>query len=971
MMEAMSDWALLFVLLFAAAAATGVLVAVIAFVMIRNLSRRVEELERGIAPAPPPLVPPRAAPVPSAPRVAVPAERPRAEASPVPVPPPTPHVSAPPPVSPIAVPQREPLALPPPPPRAFDWERWLGVRGAAVFGGVVLAIAGFLFVQYSIERQWIGPEVRVALAALAGIACLALAHPLRRRGYVVVADSVTGAGAVLMYAASWATHMYGWVGYPAAFVAMAGVTAVCAYLAHRHASAVIAVIGLVGGFATPIVLSSGENRPFALFGYVLLLDLGFLLVAEKRRWPAVGLVALGGTLLMQALWIFLRMGREDLLTALLILGVFALLFVVYVRRIAAPERTRWNSAQISALVSPFVFAIWFAQDRALSEHVTPLLGFAALLAVGAAWAAGARELAWLPVATASGGVALAATWVANRQFTLTWEQGVELAGGGLGLVALHAILHEVARTRAGEERAVSTRRAAVVVALGLELVILFAATRPIQIGPPLWFGAGTACALAIYHAVGRGSRPLVVFVGGLLVGVATVAQVMRPGTGAPMAVEPVEWIGLTFAGSALLFAAWLVRFRQSAWTFHGVLGFVVPATLAVLTLPSSFREDVLAHAAIAAVLLIQGAFAAAAARSSPAWAVVLLATLFFDLAVGSQTQALLRNGDFLPAFALLGVLGVLFAWWPLLRTSVWTGRPNAWRFTAAVLLPLFLVVDKIYREAWPEAPVFVLPLSFELLAGVPAARLFALRATEDRARRVGRIWFTCAVILFAAMIVPLQVDREVVALTLALFAAGVALFHVRVEARALAWVAVTALGAATFVLVGFRLMDSFEHSPVRVWNWLAYTHLLPGVAAIVAATSLRRAGATWPASLSGVCALLLVFGWLNLEIADAFASGERFTLRYEHTQTRDLTVSLAWVAYALVLLVLGVTGRRTGLRWASLVLLLLTIGKVFLFDLGHLQGLHRAASVAGLGVSLLVVSLLYQRFVFRRVSSAT
>jgi uncharacterized membrane protein len=56
----------------------------------------------------------------------------------------------------------------------------------------------------------------------------------------------------------------------------------------------------------------------------------------------------------------------------------------------------------------------------------------------------------------------------------------------------------------------------------------------------------------------------------------------------------------------------------------------------------------------------------------------------------------------------------------------------------------------------------------------------------------------------------------------------------------------------------------------------------------------------------------------------------------------------------------------TGLRWLSLAFLLVTIGKVFLYDLGALRDLYRVASLVGLAVSLILVSLLYQRFVFRR-----
>ena len=56
----------------------------------------------------------------------------------------------------------------------------------------------------------------------------------------------------------------------------------------------------------------------------------------------------------------------------------------------------------------------------------------------------------------------------------------------------------------------------------------------------------------------------------------------------------------------------------------------------------------------------------------------------------------------------------------------------------------------------------------------------------------------------------------------------------------------------------------------------------------------------------------------------------------------------------------------SGLRWISLGFLVLTIGKVFLYDLGQLRDLYRVASLVGLAVSLIAVSLAYQRFVFRR-----
>ena len=62
---------------------------------------------------------------------------------------------------------------------------------------------------------------------------------------------------------------------------------------------------------------------------------------------------------------------------------------------------------------------------------------------------------------------------------------------------------------------------------------------------------------------------------------------------------------------------------------------------------------------------------------------------------------------------------------------------------------------------------------------------------------------------------------------------------------------------------------------------------------------------------------------------------------------------------------MGTWRRTSSLRWTSLGLFFLTIGKVFLYDLGQPEGLYRVGSLAGLALSLIAVSPLYQRFVFR------
>jgi uncharacterized membrane protein len=106
-----------------------------------------------------------------------------------------------------------------------------------------------------------------------------------------------------------------------------------------------------------------------------------------------------------------------------------------------------------------------------------------------------------------------------------------------------------------------------------------------------------------------------------------------------------------------------------------------------------------------------------------------------------------------------------------------------------------------------------------------------------------------------------------------------------------------------------------------------------------------------------------VFWLINLQIADYDSAGRYVELDLSRHLARDLTRSCAWGLYALVLLGVGLWRTIRGLRLVSLGFLLLTVAKVFLYDLGQLTGLYRIVSFLALGLSLIVVSLLYQRFV--------
>jgi uncharacterized membrane protein len=120
----------------------------------------------------------------------------------------------------------------------------------------------------------------------------------------------------------------------------------------------------------------------------------------------------------------------------------------------------------------------------------------------------------------------------------------------------------------------------------------------------------------------------------------------------------------------------------------------------------------------------------------------------------------------------------------------------------------------------------------------------------------------------------------------------------------------------------------------------------------------RRYGKSWFPGLGTVLLFLL----LNVEIADYFSQGTSITFNFSASLTQDMTYSLAWTLFALIVLVVGLIIKSRATRLGSLGLFLLTIFKVFLHDLWQLGQLYRVASLIGLAVVLILVSFLYQKY---------
>ena len=131
------------------------------------------------------------------------------------------------------------------------------------------------------------PPIRVAIGVIVATALLVVCELKAARKYRVTANALDAAAIAILFATFFAAHAL-WDLIPASvtFGLLILVTVLAVLLSIRHDSRFIAVLGLLGGFATPALLSTGENRPIPLFTYLLLLNVGLAWVAFKKGWPS-------------------------------------------------------------------------------------------------------------------------------------------------------------------------------------------------------------------------------------------------------------------------------------------------------------------------------------------------------------------------------------------------------------------------------------------------------------------------------------------------------------------------------------------------------------------------------------------------------------------------------------------------------------------------------------------------------------
>lgn len=864
---------------------------------------------------------------------------------------------------------------------SMDWEKFTVGKLMSWIGGFALFLGVLFFAKYSFDHGLIPPVMRVALGLVLG-AGAAIAGLKFQTRYAVTGQTLAAAGAAILYAVAFAAHsLYGFLGATETFLFLSLVTVLAFLLAARMNSQYIAILALVGGFLVPPLISTGVDRPFGLFAYVTLLNLGLLALVAVRGWGFLWGFAMAGTALMMGGWWNKFFAPEKMSTATVVFLWFPFFFAAaraWMEKRKSEDAWTIHGAGVISLVS-IGFGSFSLFHNGISQE--PLLAFLIL-----------------------GGADLVTAWLAVRHGKFQYYHLI--AGGWIFFILL-----------GWTQRSLSPE------------------SLPVALGAYLAFGGlHGALSFALYR---RGAPKETVMLGHLFPVALLLPMTLGllKGFAAPVIVWPVIFglnaialmaaLATGFAWAALIalamtfFAAWF-------WIPHLVLGdmaellVVIGAMVAIFfgagyyfmkrpkpsepkiesgtiswEWPDSWKIFLPALSGILPFLLLT----MAAARLRPEnptslfGMAALLVLLLLGLIKGTGTSA-----DALGLVALAGAALVQYAWhgaafspesalfslpWFagfsltfLMLPFAFSNRFGSYRLVwvaSALSGPLHFLL--FYRSALSLgfAPyIGALPLIWALIS--LGALIQAVRSIPEDSHRQGLVALFGAVCLFfISIIFPLQFEKQWITLGWALEGVALLWLHRRIPHNGLK---IWALGLLTMAFLRLGVNPAvFSYHPreeMKIFNWYFYAFGAVSVCHFIAAQLWPPEDPSTPNLFSPLLrkakvinisfGTILLFLLLNIEIADYFSTGATITFNLRGSLAQDLAYTLGWGAFGFILLLVGLSQRTTAARWAGLSLLGVTVGKLFLHDVWRLPLLLRSAAFAGLALLLIAGSFFFQRF---------
>nr|WP_294928866.1 DUF2339 domain-containing protein [uncultured Flavobacterium sp.] len=254
-----------------------------------------------------------------------------------------------------------------------DLEKFIGENLINKIGVLILVLGISYFVKYAIDKDWINEPARVGIGVLCGALVMGIAHKLRKNYAAFSSVIVAGAIAIFYFTIGIAFHDYHLFSQTIAFSIMVVITAFSALISLSYNRIELAILSLIGGFAVPFMVSTGEGNYVVLFTYIIILNIGILAIAYHKKWNLVNLLTYIFTVLLYGGWLADDLTNEKPHYLGALLFGFAFYFIFILMNIINNIRTKgeFSKTQLTILASnTFLF---YAAGMAILSNFHPEL----------------------------------------------------------------------------------------------------------------------------------------------------------------------------------------------------------------------------------------------------------------------------------------------------------------------------------------------------------------------------------------------------------------------------------------------------------------------------------------------------------------------------------------------------------------------------------------------------------------------
>jgi len=213
---------------------------------------------------------------------------------------------------------------------SYNWisENFIGLRLIHLIGIVVLVIGLSIGVKYAIDRNLISEILRILLAYGAGAILFIFSFRLKAKYEGFSAILLSGAMATLYFTTYGAFVYYAMMPFAAAFAIMVGLTIFTTYQSIIYNRQEIALLGLVGAYAIPFLVSQNSDRADLFFLYISLINLGVVFLVIKKQWKWLSRAAQAITWILFIGWASTRATGVMMGIGTIYLAWFFLLFAI-------------------------------------------------------------------------------------------------------------------------------------------------------------------------------------------------------------------------------------------------------------------------------------------------------------------------------------------------------------------------------------------------------------------------------------------------------------------------------------------------------------------------------------------------------------------------------------------------------------------------------------------------------------------